>query len=68
MWVCVFVETFEIFNRWGQRIYSSTKLPWDGKYNGKLLDNGVYIWRLLYKTKYSGDIRFEKTGEVSIIR
>lgn len=64
----LYIETFEIFNRWGQRIYSSTKLPWDGKYNGKLLDNGVYIWRMIYRTKYSGDIRFEKTGEVSIIR
>ncbi|MFA7081353.1 MAG: gliding motility-associated C-terminal domain-containing protein [Bacteroidales bacterium] len=64
----LYIETFEIFNRWGQRIYSSTNLPWDGKYKGKLLDNGVYIWRMIYRTKYSGDIRFEKKGEVSIIR
>ncbi|MCK9163531.1 MAG: fibronectin type III domain-containing protein [Bacteroidales bacterium] len=62
------IETFEIFNRWGQRIYASTKTPWDGKYKGKLVDNGVYIWRLIYRTKYSSDRSFEKTGDLNVIR
>ncbi|MFA7082495.1 MAG: gliding motility-associated C-terminal domain-containing protein, partial [Bacteroidales bacterium] len=64
----VFVELFEIYNRWGEKIYSSKTRGWDGTYKGKLISNGVYIWRLLYKTKYSGDRLFEKTGEINLIR
>lgn len=63
----VIIESFEIFNRWGTLIYSSKNKGWEGKNNGKLCDSGVYIWRLLYKTKYSGDKIFEKKGEVNLI-
>lgn len=61
----VFIETFEIYNRWGTFIYSSSNKGWDGRYNGKYCDSGVYIWRRLYKTKYSGKSLFEKKGEVN---
>ncbi|MFA6199492.1 MAG: gliding motility-associated C-terminal domain-containing protein [Bacteroidales bacterium] len=64
----VFIESFEIYNRWGERIYSSKTKGWDGKCNGKYCDSGVYIWRLLYKTKYSGKSLFEQKGEVNLIR
>jgi len=64
----VFLESFEIFNRWGEIIYSSRNKVWDGRYKGKLCDSGVYVWRLLYKTKYTGNNVFEKTGNVNLIR
>lgn len=31
-----------IYNRWGQLIYKGKE--WDGRYNGKLSESGVYIW------------------------
>ena len=62
------IKSFEIYNRWGEKIYSSTKIPWDGKYKGRLVENGVYIWRLIYMTKYTQDEIFSKTGEVNIIK
>jgi gliding motility-associated-like protein len=64
----IIIESFEIYNRWGAIIYSSKNKAWDGKYNDKLCDSGVYIWRLLYKTKYTGNNIFEKTGDVNLIR
>lgn len=64
----VFIESFEIYNRWGAKIYSSQTNGWDGRYKGKLSDSGVYVWRLLYRTKYSGNRLFEKTGEINLIR
>lgn len=38
--------TVNIFNRWGQKVYSSTgyATPWDGTYNGKALPAGTYYY------------------------
>lgn len=38
--------TLNIFNRWGQKVYSSTgyATPWDGTYNGKALPAGTYYY------------------------
>lgn len=40
------IVSFEasIFNRWGQRLYTWDKLDgsWDGKYNGRTVNDGVY--------------------------
>ncbi|MFA6199493.1 MAG: fibronectin type III domain-containing protein [Bacteroidales bacterium] len=64
----VFLESFEIYNRWGTKIYSSKTKGWDGKYNGKECYSGIYIWKLIYKTKFSENELFEKIGEVNLIR
>jgi len=41
----------EIFNRWGERIYVSNDLyfKWDGTYQGELVTNGVYTYRISYR-------------------
>ena len=64
----VTIELFEIYNRWGERIYSSTSIPWDGKYQNDLVPTGVYVWQLVYKTKYSGDTTYKKSGYIHLIR
>ena len=64
----VYIEAFEIYNRWGERIYFSKTTAWDGKYKGKVVEDGVYIWRLLYKTKYTNDELFEKKGQLNLIK
>jgi len=39
-----------IFNRWGEEMFKSNDFmdAWDGKYNGSLVDAGVYFWRSTY--------------------
>lgn len=44
---CDFIlETFEIFNRWGQNVYKAFRVDegWNGMVNGKQADLGTYMW------------------------
>jgi gliding motility-associated-like protein len=36
----------QVFNRWGQLLYSSTGygIPWDGTYKGSAVPNGTYYY------------------------
>jgi gliding motility-associated-like protein len=72
--VAVFVKSddyiFRIFNRWGQLLYD-TNIPgplngWDGKYEGKFVPAGVYVYYVRFKTA-TGDY-FEKRGTVTVIK
>jgi len=59
---------FLIFDRWGEAIFQSN-VPfegWNGTYKDKLVENGVYSWRLEYKD--TNGKRYEQMGKVSIIR
>ncbi|HBN04575.1 MAG TPA: gliding motility protein, partial [Bacteroidales bacterium] len=56
-----------IYNRWGEKIFSNTVRGWDGTFKGKLVSSGVFVWRLLYKTKFTGNQIHEKKGEVNVI-
>jgi gliding motility-associated-like protein len=40
------IETFQIFNRWGQRVFSTTtsELGWDGTIAGTPQPSGSYVW------------------------
>jgi gliding motility-associated-like protein len=49
------IESFEIFNRWGEMIYSnsaidSSWLGWDGKINGTAVPQNTYAYRLKYSS------------------
>ena len=46
---------FEIFNRWGEKLYQTTDpyAKWDGKYKGEEVHQGVYMWILFYVDKRS---------------
>lgn len=50
----VLIKRFEIFDRWGELVYmaedfetNETFIGWDGTYNGKELNSGVYVWKAL---------------------
>jgi gliding motility-associated-like protein len=50
-WIIENIDMFptayiSVFNRWGQLLYEAngTDNPWDGKYNGKLVPTGTYIY------------------------
>lgn len=59
---------FEVYNRWGNRIFESTKIGqyWDGTYKGKECQRGLYAWKLKYKTIFE-DKLYEKSGNVHLI-
>jgi gliding motility-associated-like protein len=65
------VSTFsmDIFNTWGERIYSTIgpeSSGWDGTYQGQALPVGNYLYRINYSSR-DGKV-FEKTGGITLIR
>ena len=52
IWKLDFIQQFypsatvEIYNQWGQQLYSSTgySVPWDGKFNGEMVPEGNYYY------------------------
>ena len=58
---------FEVFNRWGEKLFSSTDKTkgWDGTYKGSDVPVGVYAY--VYKVTIDGKI-IQKSGSVTLIR
>ncbi|MGE0560628.1 MAG: lamin tail domain-containing protein [Flavobacteriales bacterium] len=54
------VEEFEclIFNRWGNKLYTLTNIndKWDGTYNGKEVPQGIYVYVMTLKKKFTPKI------------
>lgn len=61
---------FTIYNRWGELIWETNndQIGWDGTgANGKLVQSGTYIWRVVLKAKENDD-RFIDSGHVNVLR
>lgn len=58
---------FSIFDRWGEMVFTTTKegVDWDGTYEGEPAQQGVYVYRLIYKSKYGEEK--ERFGQVTLI-
>jgi gliding motility-associated-like protein len=50
------IET-QIFNRWGELLFSESNENWDGKYKGKKVSEGVYFYKINAKAVRSGEIK-----------
>lgn len=59
---------FQVFNRWGELVFESTKLnePWDGIYKGKPADPAVFVYHLTVVCE-DGQEHFEK-GNITLLR
>ena len=59
--------SFEVFDRWGNRVFkaSSAADTWDGSYNGKAVNSGVFLYLIKYRC--NGE-ELSKTGAVTVIR
>lgn len=59
----------EIFNRWGQLIFTSTDLnfEWDGTYRGNKVPNGTYVWKLVVLPENKVDKEIY-TGHINLLR
>lgn len=69
------VEDMElnVFNRWGDLIFSSNDIhkPWDGTYKGEPVPVGVYLWTLGYKVQGENEsqpLAGSMTGNVTLLR
>jgi gliding motility-associated-like protein len=60
---------FRIYNRWGQLLFqtSNWKKGWDGTFNGRPQETGVYVWFLVYDDPDKNTTRQLK-GTVALIR
>ena len=58
--------TLSIFNRWGEEVFSSEnpKQQWDGTYDGKPAQGGLYVYQL----KAVGLSSKIQTGTVALVR
>ncbi len=61
----VTVSAFQIFNRWGQKIYDNT-FPWDGTSKGEQMDMGVYSY--IFKLVLADGKELVEAGQVTLIR
>jgi gliding motility-associated-like protein len=62
----VSVLKFEIFDRWGEKLYDGL-LGWDGTYNGKLCEHGVYLYTVeLQVTNYYAPVK--RKGSLTLLR
>lgn len=62
------LNEFSIFNRWGNKVFSTTDINqgWDGTYKGKAQPMGTYIY-IIDAVKNDGSA-FKKEGNVTLIR
>ena len=67
--VDLFNYSFYIYNRWGQVIWESynPNTGWDGTFNTIMCQDGVYTWKLKFKTPKTDEIK-EFMGSLTLIR
>ena len=60
---------FWIFDRWGEMIYYSTTsgTPWDATYQGKIVQDGTYVWKIHAKEKDKAK-HHNLVGHVTLIK
>jgi gliding motility-associated-like protein len=58
-----------IFNRWGEIIFEShdATVGWDGTYNGELMQDGTYTWKIDFKSRVN-DKKYQAVGHVNLLR
>ena len=59
---------WRIYNRWGQLIFQTgnTKQGWDGKYNGVLQPQEVYVYVL--NVTFTNGTTYRKKGDITLLR
>jgi gliding motility-associated-like protein len=59
----------KIFNRWGEVIWESNdpSVSWDGTYNGKIVQNGIYTWFMECADSVN-DKRYNFEGHINVLK
>ncbi|MBL7957231.1 MAG: gliding motility-associated C-terminal domain-containing protein, partial [Flavobacteriales bacterium] len=60
---------FMIFDRWGLLLSESEQVhhPWTGEYQGEIVQQDVYVWKLKFKNKLTNEL-IERTGHVTVLK
>lgn len=65
---CIQAMTLQIYNRWGEKVFESSTTDdcWDGKYRGKYVNSGTYV----YKVRYTvfGEQEVVESGNLTVVR
>ncbi|MEO6167774.1 MAG: gliding motility-associated C-terminal domain-containing protein [Chitinophagales bacterium] len=64
----VTLESFKIFNRWGQVVFTSTTEGWDGTFDGKPEEMATYVYDVRYRIEGRADQSYAASGSVVLIR
>ena len=62
------LESFKIFNRWGQVVFASTTEGWDGNFEGKPEEMATYVYDVHYRIEGRADKTYSHSGSVVLIR
>jgi gliding motility-associated-like protein len=67
------IHSLRIMDRWGNLVFENIQFApndplegWNGSFNGKVMNPGVYLYILEYETSY-GDVE-RKVGDVTLLR
>ncbi len=67
-----FVKTYHlsIYNRWGEMIFETGDIEkgWDGTYKGQLVQQGTYVYRIVYTAHSTGNETQVKTKHLTLVR
>ncbi len=65
---CIQSMDFSIFDRWGNRVFWTNDQGhcWDGRYNGELMNSGVYVYEL--EVVLVGGTEVSKKGNITLMR
>jgi gliding motility-associated-like protein len=62
---------FEVFDRWGNLMFSTTdqQASWNGFFKSKEMEPGVYVWYMVAKVSFCGQtFDLKKYGDVTVVR
>ena len=67
------IKSYRIFDRWGELIFQKNNIPrhyrnfgWDGKFKGKKMNTGVYIYAV--EVEFIDGVIIRYSGDLSLLR
>ncbi len=60
--------TLKVYNKWGELLFATnnTNEKWDGTHKGKAVSEGVYVYTMSAKEKFSGK-QISRSGTVTLL-